>query len=776
MANRLAEATSPYLLQHKDNPVDWREWGDEAFEEARRRDVPVLLSVGYAACHWCHVMAHESFEDAAVATLMNESFVNIKVDREERPDVDAVYMSATQALTGQGGWPMTVFLTPEGRPFYAGTYFPPAPRSGIPSFPQVLSAITQAWHAQRDEVEAAGGRISTALAGRLAGASAAPDDAALTAAVHTLAADEDAEHGGFGGAPKFPPSMNLEQLLRHAARRRLEAGNDDDGVATFDAGSGAVALGLAGRTLHAMARSGMYDQLAGGFARYAVDAAWVVPHFEKMLYDNAQLARGYLHWRRLTGEPTGARIALETCDWMVAALRTQQGGFASSLDADTPVRGADGSVHGVEGYTYVWTPTQLLDVLGSQDGAWASALLRVTPHGTFEHGRSTLQLVRDVWSDPGERQRWEQVRSKLLIARARRPQPTRDDMVVTAWNGLAVAALAETGALLGRPDLVDVAAQAAHLLLTVHLNTDAPGRSGVRLRRVSRGGVAGTPAGVLEDYADVAEGLLALHAVTGDATWLRDAGRLLDTVLGHFVAVEPDGAVTFYDTADDGTDAALLAVRRPQDPADNAYPSGWSAACGALLAYAALTGSQRHRAAAEGGLAVAAAGGVRVPRAFGWALAVAEALADGPREVAVAGPDGDERRGVLRAVALAGIAPGMVLSVGEPDADGVPLLADRPLVDGQPAAYVCRHFVCRSPATSPEALAGQVGAILRSEPVPDADAGDSGSVVTNAVDDESTAAATSTGERGGTEPSSDDDVIRLERTSGETSGASDASE
>src|SRR3954451_13163588 len=355
MVNRLATATSPYLLQHKDNPVHWWEWGDEAFEEARRRDVPLLLSVGYAACHWCHVMAHESFEDAGVAALMNERFVNVKVDREERPDVDAVYMSATQAMTGQGGWPMTVFLTPQGRPFYAGTYFPPAPRHGIPSFPQILTAIADAWRTQRDEVEAAGGRIATALAGRLASASAAPDDDVLAAAVHALADDEDEEHGGLGGAPKSPPSANLEQLLRHAARRRLEASGPDGAVdvPAFEEGSGAVALGIAERTLRAMAYSGMYDQLAGGFARYAVDAAWVVPHFEKMLYDNALLARVYLHWWRLTGEPLGARIALETCDWMLAGLGTAQGGLASSLDADTTLRGTDGAVHSVEGFTYV---------------------------------------------------------------------------------------------------------------------------------------------------------------------------------------------------------------------------------------------------------------------------------------------------------------------------------------------------------------------------------------------------------------------------------------
>jgi uncharacterized protein YyaL (SSP411 family) len=411
---------------------------------------------------------------------------------------------------------------------------------------------------------------------------------------------------------------------------------------------------------------------------------------------------------------------------MVAALRTDQGGFASSLDADTPVRGDDGRVHGVEGHTYVWTPAQLLDVLGPQDAAWAGALLRVTPQGTFEHGRSTLQLDRDVWLDPSEGQRWEQVRGRLLTARAQRPQPGRDDKVVAAWNGLAIAALAETGALLGRPDLVEAAAGAADLLLAVHLVPDLvpdPGVQGhpgrVRLRRVSRDGVAGTPAGVLEDYADVAEGLLALHAVTGEPAWLELAGGLLDTVLAHFA----DGTGGFNDTPDDATDSALIAVRRPQDPTDNAYPSGWSAACGALLSYAALTGSERHRYAAEQGLAVAAASGARVPRAFGWALAVAEALADGPREVAVVGADGDESRTALHDVALAGVAPGLVVSVGGPGEAGLPLLADRPLLDGRPTAYVCRSFVCQAPVTDPAALAVQVGATLSPQPTAGADSG-----------------------------------------------------
>jgi len=693
--NRLASSTSPYLQQHAANPVDWWEWGDDAFAEARERDVPVLLSVGYAACHWCHVMAHESFEDAATAGRMNDGFVNVKVDREERPDVDAVYMEATQALTGHGGWPMTVFLTPDGRPFYAGTYFPPVPGRGMPSFTQVLSAIEDAWRTQRAELEAAGGRIAGALAERglapAAGEPAGGEPASVVAAVEALARDEDAEHGGFGGAPKFPPSMDLEFLVRHAA-----AG--DDGATQ---GSRRTAREVAGRTLHAMARSGMYDQVAGGFARYAVDRAWAVPHFEKMLYDNAQLARVYLHWWRLTGEPVGARIALETCTWMVAALRTPQGGFASSLDADTPVTGADGVVHAVEGFTYVWTPGELADVLGPVEGTWAAQLLQVDPAGSFEHGTSTLRLARDVWADDVEATRWRRARAALLAARAARPQPVRDDKVVAAWNGLAVAALAETGALLDRPDLVRAARECAGLLVDVHL-------SGPRLARVSRDGVAGDPPGVLEDYGDVAEGFLALHAVTGEPVWLDRAGALLDTVLAHFT----DASGALFDTADDATDAPLLAVRRPQDPTDNAYPSGTSAAAGALLGYAALSGSTRHRDAASAALTAARSHAARVPRAFGWALAVVQAMIDGPREVAVVGADGDPLRAQLHRTALAGAAPGLAVAVGPPDAGtGAPLLAGRPLVEERAAAYVCRGFTCRLPTSSPADLAVDVGAL-----------------------------------------------------------------
>ncbi|GAB2691153.1 thioredoxin domain-containing protein [Thalassiella azotivora] len=688
MTNRLADATSPYLLQHADNPVDWWPWCPEAFEEARRRDVPVLLSVGYAACHWCHVMAHESFEDDATAAVMNELYVNVKVDREERPDVDATYMQATTAMTGHGGWPMTVFLTPDARPFYAGTYFPPRSVQGMPAFTDVLRAVGQAWTERRDEVDGQAGRLTEALRQRAdATASAgrrAPTTERLGRAVEVLAREEDAVHGGFGGAPKFPPSMVCEFLLRHAATRAPTADR---------------ARGLAERTLRAMAWSGTYDQVAGGFARYSVDAAWVVPHFEKMLYDNALLARVYLHWWRLTGDGTGRRVALETCDWMLADLLTPQGGLASSLDADTPVDG-----RAVEGATYVWTPDTLREALGPDDGAWTAGLLGVTPEGTFEHGTSTARLTRDVWADPAERERWVRARQVLRQARAARPQPARDDKVVAAWNGLAVAALAETGALCDRPDLVAAAERVADLLVAVHLDDHG------HLRRVSRDGVVGDPPAVLEDLGDVAEGLLALHAVTGERAWADVAGGLVDTVLEEFT----DGTGGFHDTSSRAADPALEPMGRGGDPSDNATPSGWTAAAGALLTWSALTGSARHREAAEAALGVVDALGGSAPRFAGWGLAVAQAAVDGPLQVAVVGPPGDDRTAALHRVALASPAPGAVVAAADgaaPDAQRLPLLRDRGPVDGGPAAHVCRGFVCELPSGDPAAVAVAVGAL-----------------------------------------------------------------
>ncbi|MGW4158745.1 thioredoxin domain-containing protein [Streptomyces sp. NPDC004788] len=670
MPNRLADATSPYLLQHADNPVDWWAWEPAAFEEARRRDVPVLLSVGYSSCHWCHVMAHESFEDETTAALINERFVAVKVDREERPDVDAVYMEAVQAATGQGGWPMTVFLTPDAEPFYFGTYFPPEPRHGMPSFSDVLEGVSHAWTERRDEVGEVAGKIVKDLGARsLAfGGEGVPDDSELSQALLGLTREYDAKHGGFGGAPKFPPSMALEFLLRHHARTGAEG-----------------ALQMAADTCEAMARGGIYDQLGGGFARYAVDRAWVVPHFEKMLYDNALLCRVYAHLWRATGSDLARRVALETADFMVRELRTPEGGFASALDADSD----DGSGRHVEGAYYVWTPAQLTAVLGADDAAYAARHFGVTEEGTFEHGSSVLQLPQDAGLADAER--IASIRRRLLAAREERPRPGRDDKIVAAWNGLAVAALAETGALLDRPDLVERATEAADLLVRLHLD------DGARLTRTSKDGHPGGNAGVLEDYADVAEGFLALAGVTGEGVWLEFAGFLLDIVLDQFTA---EGGV-LYDTAHD----AERLIRRPQDPTDNATPSGWTAAAGALLSYAAHTGSEPHRAAAEAALGVVKALGPRAPRFIGWGLAVAEALRDGPKEIAVVGAPDDEGFRALWRTALRSGAPGAVLAAGLPDGEEFPLLGDRPLVDGRAAAYVCRHFVCDAPTTDPELLA-----------------------------------------------------------------------
>ncbi|MFI5636158.1 thioredoxin domain-containing protein [Streptomyces goshikiensis] len=685
MPNHLADETSPYLLQHADNPVDWWPWSPEAFREARERGVPVLLSVGYSSCHWCHVMAHESFEDEVTAAYMNEHFVNVKVDREERPDVDAVYMEAVQAATGQGGWPMTVFLTADAEPFYFGTYFPPEPRHGMPSFPQVLEGVHTAWTGRPEEVTEVARRIVGDLAGRRPdyGKAAVPGPEELAGALLGLTREYDAAHGGFGGAPKFPPSMVLEFLLRHHARTGSEG-----------------ALQMAADTCEAMARGGIYDQLGGGFARYSVDREWVVPHFEKMLYDNALLCRVYAHLWRATGSELARRVALETADFMVRELRTREGGFASALDADSedPETGKH-----VEGAYYAWTPDQLREVLGEADGELAGGCFGVTEEGTFEHGTSVLRLPQDGPAVDAER--FASVRARLLAARGGRPAPGRDDKVVAAWNGLAIAALAECGAYFERPDLIERATEAADLLVRVHFDATA---GGPRLARTSKDGRAGANAGVLEDYGDVAEGFLALAAVTGEGVWLEFAGFLLDLVLDQFTA--EDGSL--YDTAHD----AERLIRRPQDPTDSAAPSGWTAAAGALLSYAAHTGSQAHRTAAERALGVVHALGPRVPRFIGHGLAVAEALLDGPREVAVVGDPDDPQWAALHRTALLGTAPGAVVAAGPPRAaDGsggeFPLLAERTRVRGLPAAYVCRHFVCARPTTDPVELAEQLGAV-----------------------------------------------------------------
>jgi len=654
--NLLAGAASPYLRQHADNPVHWQQWSPRALAEAAERDVPILLSVGYAACHWCHVMAHESFEDDEVAAAMNAGFVCVKVDREERPDIDAVYMNATVALTGQGGWPMTCFLTPGGRPFYCGTYYPKN------AFLQLLSAIEAAWNGRRDEVEQASDHITSELQSMgsgLPGGGPEVTAALCDDAVAVVLRDEDTVRGGFGGAPKFPPSALLEALLRH-----------------FERTGSSQALNAVRRAGTAMARGGIYDQLAGGFARYSVDNAWVVPHFEKMLYDNALLLRVYAHWARRSGDGMARRVAGETARFLLDEL-AEADMFTSSLDAD-----ADGR----EGSSYVWTPGQLTQVLGSDDGPWAASVFGVTAAGTFEAGASVLQLP----SDPDDSGRFGRIRTALLTARLTRPQPGRDDKIVTAWNGLAITALAEASAALAAPELADAAARCATALVELHL-VDG------RLRRASLGGRVGASAAILEDHAMLATGLLTLYQLTPDDAWLTTAAQLLDTALAHFA--DPDRPGRWFDIADDAEQLLL----RPADPLDGATPSGASSIAEALLTAAHLLGAgraDRYRQAALDTLQAHSPLLARAPRAAGHWLAIAEAAVRGPLQIAVACDSpgssllSDARR----------LAPGGAIVVGG-RAGSSELLAGRDRVAGADAAYVCRGQVCDLPVTTAEDVA-----------------------------------------------------------------------
>ncbi|GBE64562.1 hypothetical protein MFM001_10240 [Mycobacterium sp. MFM001] len=656
MTNALAGAASPYLRQHADNPVHWQEWTPQALAEAAERDVPILLSVGYAACHWCHVMAHESFEDEQVAAAMNDGFVCVKVDREERPDIDAVYMNATVALTGHGGWPMTCFLTPDGRPFFCGTYYPK------PVFSEVLSAVVNTWKTRRDEVEQVSDHIAAELrdmASGLPGGGPEVEPALCDHAVGLVLEDEDTEGGGFGGAPKFPPSALAEALLRHYERT-----------------GSTPALEAVERTCAAMARGGIYDQLAGGFARYSVDNAWVVPHFEKMLYDNALLLRVYAHWARRTGNPLARRVAAQTAAFLLHDLGDGDM-FTSSLDADAA---------GAEGSTYVWTPAQLTEVLGPDDGGWAASVFGVTDGGTFEHGTSVLQLP----ADPNDADRFDRIRTVLLAARLTRPQPDRDDKVVTSWNGLAITALAEASVALDDPELLAAARRCATALVDLHL-VDG------RLRRASLGGRVGDSAAILEDHAMLATGLLTLHQLTGEDTWLSTATQLLDIALVHFA--DPDRPGRWFDAADD----AEQLMFRPADPLDGATPSGASAITEALLTAAHLVGGDRaakYWGAAADTLLAHSPLLARAPRSAGHWLAVAEAAVRGPLQVAVA----CEPFGSSLLAAARKLAPGGAIVVGGA-AGSSELLLDRGPVDGADAAYVCRGRVCDLPVTSTDELA-----------------------------------------------------------------------
>ncbi|MEX2184691.1 MAG: thioredoxin domain-containing protein [Chloroflexota bacterium] len=678
MPNRLAGETSPYLLQHANNPVDWYPWGPEALSRAKLLDRPIFLSIGYAACHWCHVMERESFEDEAIAGILDERFVAIKVDREERPDLDSIYMSAVQAMTGGGGWPMSVFLTPDGAPFYGGTYFPDRPRHGMPSFSQVLDGVWQAWTTQRDQVLAAGQRLVSALVESSAvTAPAAGDgpviDRGLFAAVDVALAERfDTANGSWGGAPKFPQPMTIEYLLR-----RLKSGDVVD----------ASTVAMTRFTLDRMADGGIRDQLGGGFHRYATDAHWLVPHFEQMLYDNAQLARVYLHAWATFGEDgaDGARyrdVARGTLDYMIRELTTADGAFAASQDADT---------EGIEGLTFTWRAAEIREILGDAAPAFTAAY-GVTDDGNWE-GVTILSRVTPP-GDPLAEMALGAARARLLERRASRPQPARDDKAIAAWNGLAIAALAEAGRLLGEERYTAAAIRAAETITGGLLADDGS------LRRSWKDGRA-VGQGVLEDYADLADGLLALYETTFDERWFVVARGLADRILDRFT--DPTGG--FFDTADDHEQL----ITRPKDLQDNAVPSGGAMATTVLLRLAAWTGEGRYRDAAERALGTVGGFLARYPTGFAQWLVAATFATARVDEVAVVGDPADDATARLLAPAWSAWRPTQVMAAGRSESSAVPLLAERIAINGQPTAYVCHGFACDLPVTDPDALATQLG-------------------------------------------------------------------
>jgi uncharacterized protein len=666
--NRLARETSPYLLQHAHNPVDWYPWGDEAFAKARAENKPILLSVGYSACHWCHVMERESFENAETAALMNRHFVNVKVDREERPDVDHIYMQAVQSLTGHGGWPMTVFLTPDGTPFYGGTYFPPTDRHGLPGFPRLLAALAEAWTSRQGEVVQSGRQITESLGQmeRLRRASTPLTEEVLSSAFHGVSAQFDEERGGLGGAPKFPQPMIWEFVLRFARRS-----------------GGEYARRMVHTTLVRMARGGMYDQLGGGFARYSVDADWLVPHFEKMLYDNAQLASLYLHGWLALGDPECRRICEETLDYVLREMTDPGGGFYSAQDADS---------EGHEGKFFVWTPGEMRAVLGAEADA-AMAYWGVDRGPNFE-GASILYLPGEP--DPG---RMAAARRKLYEARERRVHPGRDDKVLAAWNGLMCQALAEAGRALGRADYLAAAARNAEFLLTA-MRRDA------RLLRTWKAGEARLK-GYLEDHAMVAAALVTLYEATFERRWLDQARSLADAMLRLFW---DEGLEGFCDT---GTDHERLIVR-PRNLYDNAVPSGSSVAIETLLRLAELTGEAAYEQRAVAALRPMGDLMARHPTAFGRFLCAldfhigprVEVALVAPRQIADVAPLAREAfRRYLPNLVAAGTVSGQAES-----AAGIPLLEGRGAVDDKPTAYVCLNYACELPVTDTAALARQLDA------------------------------------------------------------------
>ncbi|HEX9097225.1 MAG TPA: thioredoxin domain-containing protein [Candidatus Dormibacteraeota bacterium] len=672
MANRLAQETSPYLLEHAQNPVDWYPWGPEALDRARRENKPILLSIGYSACHWCHVMARESFEDDETAALINQDFIAIKVDREERPDLDQVYMRATQAMTGSGGWPMTVFLLPNGTPFFAGTYFPSSERSGMPSFRRVLAAVADAFANRQQEVAQTAEQVREFLqrpALPLAEGTLAPT--LLDEAYRRLAREYDPGHGGFGGAPKFPQPMLLDFQLRTYARTGQPA-----------------ALEMATDTLRAMAAGGMYDQLGGGFHRYSVDERWLVPHFEKMLYDNALLARAYLDGWQLSHDPAFARVVEETLGFVLREMTAPDGGFYSSLDADT---------EGEEGGFYLWTPKQLDAILGPEEGGALARAFDVTPEGNFD-GRSILHPVA-----PGALDRLEMARDRLLAARARRVRPHRDEKVIAGWNGLMLRAFAEAGRVLRRPDLVAVAEANARFML-------ARLRQANRMRRSYKDGRAALP-GYLEDQAAVADGLLSLYEATFDPSWLDHVHGLVTEMVRAFW---DDAKAMFFDTA---ADQEQLVVR-PQDVTDNAVPSGTSMAVDVLLRAGTLLGEPSWIDRARATLERLGPTAAKAPQAFGRLLAALDFYLGRPVELAVIGNPAEPRATEFLEVIRARYLPNRLVAVAPPgpQRQSMALLNDRLAIDGKVTAYLCEGFVCQAPTTDPSELARQLD-VFNARPV-----------------------------------------------------------
>ena len=676
MANRLADETSPYLLQHADNPVDWYPWGEEALGRARAEDRPILLSVGYSACHWCHVMEHESFEDPAIAALMNELFVNIKVDREERPDIDSIYMSAVQAISGRGGWPMTVFLTPDGSPFWGGTYFPPEDRGHMPGFPRVLRSVAEAYRTRRHEVDQSATQLRATLQREVLPSARGPLSLELLdRATDNLLPQIDAREGGLQGAPKFPQPMILEFLLRSHRRTGRE-----------------LALGAVELTLRKMAAGGIYDHLGGGFHRYSVDAVWLVPHFEKMLYDNAQLVRVYLQAYQATGDTLYRRIVEETLEYVRREMTHPHGGFYSTQDADS---------EGVEGKFFVWTPAEVLAALGEEDGRLFCAYFDVTEHGNFEHANilHPIGSVEDAAGRVGvepERLRAaiERGKRELFALREGRVKPGRDEKVLTSWNGLMLRAFAEAAAALDRADYREIALRNAEFVLR-DLRRDG------KLLRTWKDGRAKLN-GYLEDYAFYADGLVALYEATFDLRWLRGAAEIADVMLEQFA--DPRGG--FYDT---GKDHERL-VSRPKDLFDNATPSGNSVAADVLQRLALLTGEERYRRAAEGVLGLLGPLAAQHPAAFGRLLCALDFSLGAPKEVAIVGrTDAPDTHALLRTV-FTPFLPNKVVAAAPPGAapPEVPLLADRPARDGRATAYVCQNYACQAPATTSEELAAQL--------------------------------------------------------------------